>query len=735
MIRLDVLGPLALEGGRDPGSILSHPRDLALLAYLAVRGGGAPCTRDQLLAVFWPESDTRRARNALNQALYRLRRGTHADLFVSHGAHQILLNRSRLMTDVRLFREAMTEGDFEEALSVYRAPLLDGFHGPGGNRFEHWLEGERAQLRAEASRAARSLRSKYAGAEELHEALRWARRAVAISNREEEDVLRLIELLATAGERLTAIRVYEQFERWLASELQLVPSADMVAAISAITEVVPPARPSEPTPTTKERGAAPRRDRPLPGLSPAPSGQQEWGSGPHAWRWRRSGARIAALGAALIAVTVLGASGIFLALRESGRASPLAGVPAPARSFYGRGLEYVVNGLDHDRERNWTLALEMFERAVEVAPDFAAAHAEVGMTHLRLFHWGFDRSTSRQVLARGAVERSLELDADLPEAQKALAHQYLWSERDYERALQTGLGAYESLPDDRDLLGLLFGATRRWRGPVEAVPLIERLAAMGSPRSAVYRSELAATYIGMRDYPSARTVLDESITLFPDDFRSRAERFRLALLSSGDVEAGWSVFREARAGFAPELLWPMEFALHWLGRDYDRALGVLERQGPRSFYVQQGQLPIELMYGSVHHVAGRDSVARRYYRKALPALRGKTRSRPDEPWSHGWLGLALAGAGHPDSALVESRLARELAELEPDVWENPYMAQEVLLHTLILAGEHRRAIEMIGELLESRHYRAISRAWIGMDPRFDALRSDPAFHRVMAGGA
>ena len=75
VIRLRTLGQLDLEGpgGHEVRNALAQPKRAALLAYLALATPRGHHRRDALLALFWPESDIERARNALNQAVHFLR--------------------------------------------------------------------------------------------------------------------------------------------------------------------------------------------------------------------------------------------------------------------------------------------------------------------------------------------------------------------------------------------------------------------------------------------------------------------------------------------------------------------------------------------------------------------------------------------------------------------------------------------------------------------------------------
>src|SRR2546426_954328 len=66
MIEFRVLGTLHLTDaeGREVTSLLTRPRRLALLAYLAAATPRGLHRRDTLLALFWPELDQEHARAA-----------------------------------------------------------------------------------------------------------------------------------------------------------------------------------------------------------------------------------------------------------------------------------------------------------------------------------------------------------------------------------------------------------------------------------------------------------------------------------------------------------------------------------------------------------------------------------------------------------------------------------------------------------------------------------------------
>src|SRR5256884_159559 len=112
VIELRLFGGLDLRrsDGRELDSILTQPKRVALLAFLATATSYRLHRRDTLLGLFWPELDQEHARAALRQALHGLRQGLGADVLTSRGDEETLRRLVALLDDL---------GDRGGAVRVY----------------------------------------------------------------------------------------------------------------------------------------------------------------------------------------------------------------------------------------------------------------------------------------------------------------------------------------------------------------------------------------------------------------------------------------------------------------------------------------------------------------------------------------------------------------------------------------------------------------------------------------
>jgi serine/threonine-protein kinase len=237
MIEFRTLGAISLKDDVRVGeiaSVLTQPKRVALLAYLAIAHPRGFHRRSTVLPLFWPEKDERHARWALNSALRSLRRGLGRGAVHSRGADEVGLDRQVISCDAVAFEAACAEQRWETALELYGGDLLQGLYISGCAEFERWVEGERVRLRGLAARAAWALTDQLEAAGEIVAAAEAARRGMELDPHDETGVRHLIELLDRAGDRAGAVQTYEEYAQRLREVLDVEPAPETQALIAAV---------------------------------------------------------------------------------------------------------------------------------------------------------------------------------------------------------------------------------------------------------------------------------------------------------------------------------------------------------------------------------------------------------------------------------------------------------------------------------------------------------------------
>jgi DNA-binding SARP family transcriptional activator len=215
----------AADGTRLDG-IVRHNKRFALLLYLACGQRNGPHRRDELIAIFWPEADDRRARNSLRQSLHVLKDRIGAGFVVACGEQELCVDQGRLQCDVKQFLLALDQGALDVALKLYSGDFLEGFFLSDSPEFGFWAEEWRIRLRELAVRAAKNLAHTAEGDRSLHDALYWWRRTLELAPFDEPVVRRIMALLAGSGNRCEALAALDRFRRRMEAELGVEPSEE-----------------------------------------------------------------------------------------------------------------------------------------------------------------------------------------------------------------------------------------------------------------------------------------------------------------------------------------------------------------------------------------------------------------------------------------------------------------------------------------------------------------------------
>jgi DNA-binding SARP family transcriptional activator/TolB-like protein len=227
LIRLTTLGAVRVHRG-DTGypDLPAQRLRFALLLHLAVE---RDVSREEVVAMFWPERDTARGKHALRQMLYELRQVL--------GDDWIDMRRDRIAVDVAVdaaeFESAAEAGRAEDALRLYGGPFLHGFS-LDNRSFEAWADRRRAHLARLHRRLQRDHIAQLVAADRRDDALAAAQLWLELDPLEDEAAHTLIERLAAAGQRTAALQYYENYERQLAAELQVEPLEETRALIATI---------------------------------------------------------------------------------------------------------------------------------------------------------------------------------------------------------------------------------------------------------------------------------------------------------------------------------------------------------------------------------------------------------------------------------------------------------------------------------------------------------------------
>ena len=269
MFSLKLLGGVSLSGetGPVPGSAAQRRR-LALLALLAAAPAGR-LSRDKIVSLLWPESETTRARHLLADSLYELRSALGKETLSTVG-EDVALDAQRVRADVGEFARALAAGDRAAAVAAYGGPFLDGFFLPDAPEFERWAEERRADLAHQHARAIEALADAAERAGDVQGAVGWWKRLAATDPYSSRVALRLMRALVAAGDPASAIQHARVHETLLREELAAPPDAEVMALVAKL-KTEPPVGVARTGRATGSKASPPPSDRAMVVPVPAPT--------------------------------------------------------------------------------------------------------------------------------------------------------------------------------------------------------------------------------------------------------------------------------------------------------------------------------------------------------------------------------------------------------------------------------------------------------------------------------
>ncbi|MFC1662294.1 hypothetical protein ACFL3S_12725 [Gemmatimonadota bacterium] len=428
-----------------------------------------------------------------------------------------------------------------------------------------------------------------------------------------------------------------------------------------------------------------------------------------------------------IAQQVAHAIGAILTPEEQARIAARPTESLQAYDFYLRGNAYYQGRIAAGyTDQSYRTALQMFERAVEIDPGFALAHAGVADLHLAMVGMGLGDQEEHIELAREAVDRALEFAPDLPEAHLALADYYSWL-TDYDLALREIAMAERARPGDASVLSSKAEALWRLERWDESVSLQYRVVAL-DPRGAFGVRRLGRFLALLRRYTEAATYMNRSIELEPENVAGRiVSAYDIPWNRDGNPEP-WR--RGIMDPDLPHLPWvgSWRWEASFSSRDFGVALDVL-RTMDVEFERWPPYFPKPLLEGITHRFAGEPELARTAFESARVVLDERAQEQPSSPRVHRALSLAYAGLGMREPAIEEGLLVTNLlSSSQLPVWVHGF-DDWGFAWIYALLGDHYRAIDHLDTILASPVGPTVNR--IRADPWFDALRDHPRFQALV----
>jgi adenylate cyclase len=177
-----------------------------------------------------------------------------------------------------------------------------------------------------------------------------------------------------------------------------------------------------------------------------------------------------------------------------------------------QGLEYQNR---YTKKEETAKARQMYERAIELDPEFALAYALLGLIHVHEWAYGWSQDPKSLEQAFELAQRAITLDDSLPIGHHVLGEIYLW-EKQHELAIAE-LEKTTTLDPNYANGYVVLGGILNWAGrPEEAIGLIKKAMRLNPRYRSWYLWELGHAYFLTGRHEEAIETFKKAIDRNPD---------------------------------------------------------------------------------------------------------------------------------------------------------------------------------------------------------------------------
>jgi TolB-like protein/Tfp pilus assembly protein PilF len=402
-----------------------------------------------------------------------------------------------------------------------------------------------------------------------------------------------------------------------------------------------------------------------------------------------------------------------------------------AYDAYLRGLAFEARSMSFDRPMK---AVDSYERAVQLDPNFALAWAGLSRAHAFVYFIRLDTADARRDAAKHALENAQKLEPNSPETLLALGYYQYCVLRDYGLAKTTFARLGKMLPNSSEVPKALGYIARREGNWDESIGYFEQALAL-DPCNVELLIEAAWTHTGLRQFSAALKLYDRALDITPNDPARMAEKAGI-YQAEGDLQEAAKLLSEVNAQTPSSTAFIIKITELRLERNLGEAIRLLEARLAQFRYASEiEKINNQLWLALTQRLNGDTAGANVTAAQARSMLESLCKNQPDNALLVAGLSLANAVLGEKELALKEAERAIMLSPSIKDRVQGPAY-EEILALVETMVGENSRAISTLTRLLQTPYNSLIylpapiTPAFLRLDPLWDPLRGDPAFQKL-----
>jgi len=394
-----------------------------------------------------------------------------------------------------------------------------------------------------------------------------------------------------------------------------------------------------------------------------------------------------------------------------------------AYQLFQRGNYYLNQ--PHYSEEEWRKAIDYFEEAVDLDPQFAEAWGQLAKCHSRLYYLNSDMTDERKNQAKVAAEKASEIDPKNPNVQLSVGYYHLWALDDKITALTFFELAADKLENNVEVLiakSSIYEPKGEWDKYIASYEKGVEI----SPLDLNCITNLAFGYLFTKRFDEALKYNELATTLAPEAAWNHLTKGLVIISKEGPNTESRKALEKVSKDHSFYLY--VFYYQEILEGNYHEALSLAEKY-PNGIDNKSTLVPKELLAAFIHAHLNQNDKALLEYGKALEIMQEAILTHQDDHRYQSALGLAYAGLGKREEAIRAGKKAIENLPLSKDAFYGTVPHLEMAL-IYDLLGESDLALDHLERVLSIPNFYSVE--WLKRDVRYKNIRSNARYEDLIA---
>jgi len=395
-----------------------------------------------------------------------------------------------------------------------------------------------------------------------------------------------------------------------------------------------------------------------------------------------------------------------------------------AYDYYLRGRDY---GNRSSTEKDIRFAIRMYEKAIEIDPNYALAWAGLVGCSRNLFWQYYDRSEENLSRIKQYLDKALALSPGLKEVQIEEASYYYQCKQDYHKSLELFERLKKEYPNDEDIFGWIGSVYKRMGEFRKALDNSNRAISL-NPSAWGSWFNAAITLEAIREYTKAENYFKKAIDLNPSITRPYVNLLALYVIT-GKIQKAREFLIGHEQYIESQDLKLIKARLEFLARNYDKAIQITQSLSEDAFCWQSEYFTKNLQLGLLYRTIPDNTMAIRYFELERDFLLKNIKGSENDDRLYSSLGIACAGLGLKEQALEAGRKALEILDSSKDALGG-YLREMDMVRILLMVGEYDDALIKLDQVIKHNGFWSVE--ILKLDPFWDPVRDHEKFKEIIS---